>query len=117
MSRSTKKPYLQLQGHKHWKKICSRIERRGVRQVLKPWRYKWIECHGWGCEEQMITAYWRPWDDKEYEYGHCGLICNCYQFIAPMEPVLPIKRYETMSPYDICDYRCYRPQDPKSFRK
>lgn len=115
MSRSYKKPWIK-DSSPDFKKICSRAHRRIARQILKPWIYRYRDCWGWGCEDNMITARWVPWDDDEYEYGHCGFLCNCYQFTAPMEPAFPLRK-ELVDQYTICDWKYYNPKEPKNFRK
>jgi hypothetical protein len=109
MSRSFKKPWVKGNSP-DLKKVCSRMHRRIARQILKRWRYCWTECWGNGCEDEMVTSRWAPWDDDEYEYGYCGFICNCHQFTAPMEPTFPTRK-ELVDQYDICDWKFYAPRN------
>lgn len=81
------------------KKIAARMERRIVKQLLKPWRYRYYmtaEADCFGCECEIF-----------------GEVCNYIQ--TDIEPVLPL-RHDIMDPYDICDWK-WLSENPKYARK
>jgi hypothetical protein len=99
MSRSYKKPYYKV-GMPGAKTIGARIERRTVRQLLKPWRVRYlptIEASCFGCE-------CREW----------GVPCDFER--DPIGPELPVRK-QLMDPYTVYDSIYHFPDDPKYYRK
>lgn len=107
MSRSRKKPYVKY-GCPGMKKVGARMERRIVRQLLKPWRYNYpaiTEKCCWGCE----CREWDYFDGMEY-------LTVCAFDHMPLEPLLPLRK-QIVNSYNICDYKLYNPKEPYYYRK
>lgn len=107
MSRSFKKPYVK-DGGTGMKRCAARMERRIVKQLLKPWRNNYrptIERGCWDCE-------CREWD---YFEGMEYLPMCDFDKAAP-EPLLPLRK-QIVNGYDICDWRSYQPNRPEYYRK
>lgn len=107
MSRSYKKPYLK-DGGTGMKKCAARMERRIVKQLLKPWRYTYTDCQVSDC---FLTC---AMMDPEHKDEICRHLC--FALMSPLEPLLPLRK-QIVNGYDMCDWKMYKPDRPEFYRK
>lgn len=88
MSRSFKKPYIKDKGT-YMKQVSARGFRHRCRQISKKYR-----------KELSPDPYWFMW----------------YYDVWIEDPAYPLRR-ELVNEWDVCDWRCFQPDDPKYFRK